>query len=139
MKHAFRNGIILRTIPMNHFPSTIGLAQEAGQSYLTLLVRGQGQFVAGFAVDSKIGFALYFEGASKGEELRGHKRAQVEIAQGTPHLAIYDLSRPQGTDYFPTRELLVPCVDIIGLAVLDEGLEDYRDQLVHERNFRSLH
>lgn len=126
---------------MNQFPavpSRVHQAHQSGQPYLTLLVRGQGQFAAGFAVDSTTGFALWFEGAARGEELRGPKRAQVVRSQGTPHLAIFDLTRTD-KQYAPRRELLVPCVDIVGLAALDEALDEYREELAYERACRSLH
>lgn len=112
-------------------------AQHAGQHCLTLMVRGQGQFAPGFVVDSQTGFVLWFEGAVRGEKLRGPKRAHVIQAQGSPHLAIFDLRNPPF--HGPKRELLVPCVDIAGLAAIDDGVDEYRDQLAYERTCRSLH
>lgn len=108
-------------------------------SHLTLLVRGQGQFGPDFAVDSPSGFALWFEGSQSRVELAGQRRAQVETTFGTPYLAILNLGPAGGEESLLHRELFVPCVDVVGLAVLGDGLEDYQDMLAHERKNRSVH
>lgn len=110
-----------------------------GQPYLTFLVRGQGRSEDGFVFDSATGFALWFEGASKCVKLRGPKQAQIVVSMGAPFLDIYDMTRRECEGFVPTRELRLPCVDVIGLAVLDDELESYRDDLAHERTLRSLH
>ena len=107
---------------------------EIAQHSLTLLVRGQGKFEPGFVVESRTGFALWLESSSTYLSLRGHRRAQVEQSTGTPHLAILILDKVPAQ-----REMLVPCVDIVGLAELSADLDGYGEDLLHERAHCAVH
>lgn len=113
-----------------------------GHGCHTLFVRGQGQFPGDFSIESEVGFALYIEGVAQPAFLRGAKRAQVKMLNGAPYLLIFSSSALCLQSITSNPDLLVPCIDVMGLVSLCDGQDQvdcYSAALDFERLGRSLH